>query len=465
MRKSLVTAIVLIGASFAAAQPIVPGSAKDEPPPPPEGQIGGGPLRTLPDEIVPETAPAAPRPVTGIPGPRQHDEGPAAKHEPAPNYQNMVAAAAEIESRRERRLKDRLWVRSEYVLWLIKEADLPPLLTTGLTSDFRPGAIGNANTRVVLGGGDAIDFHERHGARFSAGLRLGEESPWSVEGSYMFLGSRNIAVAGTSPGTTPSAPFLARPFFDVVNLREDASLVAYPGLIGGSFDLQFTNEFNGAELNAALAIWERSGEHGEVRVDLLGGFRYWNLEEGINIREITDVNPAAATFPGRRISIIDTFETENEFYGGQLGVRASMRKKHWQLDWTGKLAIGNNDRSANVRGATVIDTTPATVANGGLLALTSNSGRFSSSEFVVIPELNVHLGLRLTERLQVFMGYSFLIWDNVWRPGDQIDRGLNPNLIPTSATFGAGGPARPAFPGRDTDFFAHGIHFGAEFKY
>jgi hypothetical protein len=393
---------------------------------------------------------------------RQQDEAPADKHE-APRYENG-APSAETYGGRERRLKDRVWVRSEYVLWLITEANLPPLLTTGLTSDFRPGAIGNDNTRIVLGG-EPLDLHERHGAKFSAGLRLGEESPWSVEGSFMFLGSRNVSVSGVSSGTTPVAPFLARPFFDVVNLREDASLLAYPGLIGGSFDVQFTNEFNGAELNAALTIWERVGERGEMRLDVLGGFRYWSLDEGLNIREVADVNPAAATFPGRRISIIDSFETENEFYGGQLGIRASMRKKRWQLDWTGKVALGNNDRSANVRGATVIDTTPATLANAGLLALASNSGRFSSSEFTVLPELNVHLGLRLTDRLQVYMGYSFLFWDNVWRPGDQIDRGLNPNLIPTSATFGAGGPARPSFLGRDTDFFAHGIQFGAEFKY
>ena len=44
----------------------------------------------------------------------------------------------------------------------------------------------------------------------------------------------------------------------------------------------------------------------------------------------------------------------------------------------------------------------------------------------------------------MFGGYSFMYWSNVVRPGDQIDRNLNPNLIPTSATFG--GPATPRQP-------------------
>ena len=36
----------------------------------------------------------------------------------------------------------------------------------------------------------------------------------------------------------------------------------------------------------------------------------------------------------------------------------------------------------------------------------------------------------------------------------------------TSATFGAvGGPNRPAFAFRSTDFFAHGANFGVEIRY
>jgi len=52
------------------------------------------------------------------------------------------------------------------------------------------------------------------------------------------------------------------------------------------------------------------------------------------------------------------------------------------------------------------------------------------------------------------------------RPGEQIDRGLNPNLIPTSVTFGMpGGPARPAPLLQSTGFYAHGLTLGLDFRY
>ena len=51
------------------------------------------------------------------------------------------------------------------------------------------------------------------------------------------------------------------------------------------------------------------------------------------------------------------------------------------------------------------------------------------------------------------------------RPGDQIDRALNPSQ---SAVFGAGslsGSARPAALLNATDFLAHGFTAGLEVRY
>src|SRR5207244_361036 len=119
-----------------------------------------------------------------------------------------------------------------------------------------------------------------------------------------------------------------------------------------------------------------------------------------------------------------------------------------------------------IHGRTSIDTTPATVTNAGLLALATNSGRHARDDFAVLPEIGVNFGFQITDRLQAFVGYTYMYWSNVVRPGDQVDLGLNPNLIPTSATFNtAGGPARPAFSFRDTDFWAQGINVGMEFRY
>ena len=55
------------------------------------------------------------------------------------------------------------------------------------------------------------------------------------------------------------------------------------------------------------------------RVDLLGGFRYFDLRERLNVGDLT-------TFPedgNAGYAISDQFGTRNQFYGGQLGARPS----------------------------------------------------------------------------------------------------------------------------------------------
>jgi len=114
----------------------------------------------------------------------------------------------------------------------------------------------------------------------------------------------------------------------------------------------------------------------------------------------------------------------------------------------------------------VIDTTPVTDVPAGLFALSTNSGSFSRDRFAVVPEVSAKLGLHISERLLIFGGYSYIYWSNVVRPGEQIDRNLNPNLIPTSATFG--GPAVPRQPAasfQTSDYWVQGMIFGFEFRY
>ena len=51
-------------------------------------------------------------------------------------------------------------------------------------------------------------------------------------------------------------------------------------------------------------------------------------------------------------------------------------------------------------------------------------------------------------------------------PGDQINRTVNPGLVPTSQTFGtAGGPLQPSPIFQRTDFWAQGVNFGLEYRY
>jgi len=369
-------------------------------------------------------------------------------------------AAEELESLRR---PPRFWARAEFILWWIKSSNLPPLVTTGPFSDLRPGALDSLDTKLLFGQ-NGMDFQDRTGGRFTAGWWLDDDQVWSVQAGYFFLRGRAIGHAFSSPGE----PVLATPFTNALTNIPDSSLITFPGILSGQVVIDAPSFLQGAEANLNAKLWENEW----LQWDASLGFRYLDLTESLNINAVSLVQLApqyvgfGIPFDGNTITVNDTFETRNHFYGGQLGSRIEMNRGRWTLDLQGKVALGVTHSIANVHGSTGIDTAPAIAQNAGLFAVASNSGRFTSNSFAVVPEVGFNLKFQLTERLQLFGGYSFLYWSRVARPGDQIDTTVNPNFVPTSATFGAvGGPNRPGFSFRHTDFFAHGANFGLEFRY
>ncbi|HMF16411.1 MAG TPA: BBP7 family outer membrane beta-barrel protein [Gemmataceae bacterium] len=356
----------------------------------------------------------------------------------------------------------RLWVRAEFMIWWIKPANFPPLVTTGDFADPAPGAFSSLSTNVLFGN-TGMDFFDRKGGRFSAGWWLDDEQMRGLEAGYFFLGGRSINQGFISPGN----PVLATPFFNVITGMSDSSLVAFPGIMSGQVAVDAPSFLQGAEANLSAALVR--GDH--FRLQGLAGFRWLNLSEGLHITESSLVTLAPQfvgliPFDGNTITVIDNFDTHNHFYGGQIGTRAELQFKRWSLSLLTKVALGVSHEVVTVGGFTGIDTQPAKAVGAGLLAVSSNSGQFSRNAFAVVPEAGLDLGFQLTDRIRVFGGYSFLYWSNVARPGDQVDTSVNPNLVPTSTKFGvAGGPARPAFAFRSTDFFAHGVNLGLEVRY
>jgi hypothetical protein len=74
------------------------------------------------------------------------------------------------------------------------------------------------------------------------------------------------------------------------------------------------------------------------------------------------------------------------------------------------------------------------------------------------------LGYQVTDWLRLTAGYNFLYWNTVARPGEQIDRQVNRTFQPFSPVA-ATGPQRPAFAFSGSDFYAHGLTLGMEFRY
>ncbi len=357
----------------------------------------------------------------------------------------------------------RAWFRGEFLLWWIKPANFPPLVTTGPFTDLRPGALDSLETQILFGQ-SGMDFQDRTGGRFTLGYWIDDWQIWHVNAGYFFVRGRSIGQGFTSPG----APVLATPFFNANLGSQDSSLITFPGILSGDVVIDAPSFLQGADMNLAAKLWDSDWLLWEASA----GFRWLNLNEELNINAVSLVDLApqflgfGIPFNGNTISVRDTFETRNNFYGGQVGSRVELTRKRFALDLFGKVALGVSHQITKIRGSTGIDTQPAIAQNAGLFAVATNSGRFTHSSFAVVPEVGFNLKFQLTERLQLIGGYSFLYMSRVMRPGDQVDTVVNPNFVPTSATFGAaGGPTRPAVPFRTTDFFAHGANFGVEFRY
>ncbi len=357
----------------------------------------------------------------------------------------------------------RFWVRGEYLIWWIKPASFPPLVTSGPFTDLRPGSLDSPDTTVLFGQ-RGMDYQDRSGGRFTLGGWLDGDSLFGLDVRFFFLKGRALGQSFESPG----APVLATPFFNTGTNTSDSSLATFPGVMSGSITVDAPSFLQGIETNlTAVVVREDS-----IRVDATAGFRSLYLREGLHVHALSRVELApqfqglGIPFDGNTISVSDRFDASNYFHGGQFGAHLGWTRKRWTLDLDAKVAFGVSLQVMSIQGSTGIDTQPATAIDGGLLAVFSNSGRFTRNTFAVVPEVGLTLKLRLTDRLDVFGGYSFLYWSRVVRPGDQIDSNVNPNLVPTSMTFGAaGGPSRPAFSFRQTDFFAHGANFGLEFRY
>jgi hypothetical protein len=350
----------------------------------------------------------------------------------------------------------RLFITAEYLLWWIKSSNVPPLITTGPFGST--GAIGAPGT-IVLFGGD-IDNETRSGGRFRAGYWFDDDHCWGLDGRVFFLANRSVNFGAGSD----QFPVLARPFFEQNTGTESAEIATSPGLATGTVAVNSFSRMWGAELNLRRNIWEGCC----LRWDLLAGFRYISLREGISINENLVAAPTAPIFAGDTINVLDQFNTRNQFYGGQLGTVMEFQRNRWTLDFETRIGLGNTHQVVDIRGNQLITTPTGTTSffQGGLLALPSNIGSFNRDRFAVVPEVGVTLGLQVTPRIKLLVGYTFLYWSNVVRPGNQIDRVIDISQVPnTGLAVPSAGGNHPAALFKSTDFWAQGLSFGMEFKF
>jgi hypothetical protein len=348
---------------------------------------------------------------------------------------------------------ERFYGRAEYLYWWTKDSPQPtPLVSNGFLSD--------PDTQVLMGGKD-VDFGHHSGARFTLGYWLSPS--WALEASGFYLPKsterRSIASSG-APGSLD----LVVPFFDITRNSEAFSDVSSAGSFSGVASQEMTQRLWGAEGNAVM----RLGNPGPLSLELLGGFRYLNLSEKFSfLTSSPDLPPGPTTV----FLTEDVFDASNDFYGGQLGVRGRYQAGRFMADASVKVALGVMRQHVDVSGGLTTNFfNPPTVQAfaGGLFAQPSNIGSHRRDQFAVVPEAGLNVGFKVTDWMSIIAGYTFLYASHVVRPGNQVDRVINPSQSPaislTTPSPLVGAP-RPEFKFKTTDFWAHGLNMGLAFSF
>lgn len=354
----------------------------------------------------------------------------------------------------------RYWETFEYLLWWPRASSLPPLL---LANRGQPMPIlGGANTQMLIGG-RSIDSPDISGGRFTLGLGLNESETAGLAVTYFFLGTRTVETAFTDVGN-PRPRHLARPVVDAFSGDETAIPVAMPGEMNGRLEASSSIRATGWELNGFANLHASS----HTRLNAIVGYRYFQLNEGLRIEQFSLLPPRDG-MPSTLANYADQFDTHNRFHGAQLGLQADLTRGPIFVEASGKVSFGQAVGVVRASGQTVTLSPglplPVQYIPNGVLGQTSNTGRVTRSAFAVLPEAGLRVGYRFRDRSRFFLGYNFLFLSEAVRPGEQIDRTIDPGQVPLLGRANAVGTDRPVLLLNPTDFWVQGISFGLEYRY
>jgi hypothetical protein len=380
----------------------------------------------------------------------------------------------------------------EYLLWWVKAAPLSvPLVSTGSTS-FKEGFLVNSTATVLYGaphspasgGDDTQGFPAFSGSRLTLGYWFDEEQHFGVEGSGFLLESRSAGyeARGDSNGNFPagsSSTGMRIPVYNdvpyspgggtdpetgasLVPKTEDGVPLSIPGDLTGGVKITNKLQFWGADVGGVINFYRTPA----FELSGLAGIRYLNLYESFNLNADIEGLSTSDLYSGQSGTVSDRFQTRNQFFGGNFGLRGRYITGPLSVEMSGRIALGDSHEVLNVNGFYTASNFKSQYASGpeGIFAQPANEGRTSSDRFAVVPEVQIKLGYALTARLRATISYDFLFYSNVVRPGDQINRN-----IPKGQTFQQDGTAAstssPSKLFKTSEFFAHGVSVGFEYSF
>lgn len=378
-------------------------------------------------------------------------------------------------------------LRVDYLLWTIKKNPVPtPLVTTASYSDPLPGALGQPGSHVKMGDTD-VSMGWQNGFQVAACASIGM---FGIEGSY-FLLPETMKKKTLSTSGEVGAPAYAVPIFDEtgfwgLNGIPGESIYILPGPLLGifpgfeaGFQLKVASTLQGAQLNQLFSFY---------LFDVLVGFRWISLQESLRFDVQSKSIPG---FPGPAsfFNSEDQFKTTNNFVGVQTGLQTRLGRHHWHLDGALKGGVGAVLERVNIKGSSVtpggnlfylvLGGVPQEIS-GGIFAQPTNIGTHHQLRFATVIETTLRASYTFGKFFELSAGYDFLWISSLVRPGDQIDRKINPTLTGLAAAsratagtktgptpFGMPGPAqapqgpkRPRFEFKRTDFWAQGLILG-----
>lgn len=349
------------------------------------------------------------------------------------------------------------WFGSIELLMMARKGDrLPALVTSGPSNDSDTAGQRDQADTVTVVGDDVLLRDGQPGGRLTLGTWLNA----CQSRSMVFRGWASGDETYNFSADQTSFPVLARPFFNVSDGQtpeEDTQLIAFPGLTDGSINVHAESSVFGGDLSIRQ-LWH-AGMGGSI--DVLYGYQYMRLNESLAINTVArsvsdDVAPI-----GTVIAVDDSFDAENEFHGGQIGIASAYREGCWSFSTLAKAGFGSLRRRGVIAGSTTtsIDENTAFDPNG-LLARSTNIGTYENSTFAWIPELDFTLGYHYFPNFDITVGYHIIAMTDALQVSGLIDPGLAVNLDPNPT-----GQLSPAANLTYDTFYVQGVHLGLSYVY
>lgn len=340
---------------------------------------------------------------------------------------------------------------ADYLYWWLQRLQAPPLLTAG-----PPGSqaiLGGPGTTLLRGGNRISSRHQNRyvGIRFGGEYWFDQCRTWGIEGDAFFL-ERDSTHLTVAPG---NVPVLALPF---VGPQGNAQSFVVSGLnpvfgpLSGGTTVYSRMELFGQQVNGMYNLARSSWG----AWDLLGGVRFLQLRERLDLTSTARLQPVGITLLG----VEDHFQTFDKFYGGQFGTRGRLTFGRLSVEARATVALGGDDEEIRNKGQTILQTPLSRlVIPHGLFVLPSNTGSFSRVAFGVVSEARLTVAYQLAKHVKLRAGYTLITWNGPVRPGDQV----SPLNLGQLAPGGPHGPLLPQPSFKQDFFWAQGLSTGLEF--